>query len=400
MQLLIIKLTSPDATPLFAGLTSKKEESNFVACGWDDIRTHQRGSKVVLLIPDSDVSLAETQIPSKNKKQMLQAVPYALEETLAEDIDDLHFSVYRENDDAKVKAAIINRDRLSFWIDLLKEQDVNVHYILPAMFGLSIAEQGWSIDIGEEEAQVRQGPLDGFASSLDVLDYLLPAALEEHEPEALYVSGDSLRVTRLLQDQEIDIRAGHASSLVNINSLKPALELNLLNNFSRGESALKNVNWAPWKPVAVIGSLLLATWVGMFMWQNKQTSMQLENLEAQITAAYKSAIPGGTQTDADAQMSSMTSTLSQLQGNLNAASVSPLPTIARITPVLKQFNKMSIKELGFKRNKLQIKVETPNLTMLDKFKQAAAASKLEVTIGSSKTTANNVASTLVIQEAI
>ena len=400
MQLLIIKLTSPDATPLFAGLTSKKAESSFVPCEWEDIRKHQRGSKVVLLIPDSEVSLAETKIPSKNKKQMLQAIPYALEDTLAEDIDDLHFSAYRENDDAKSKVAVINKERLSFWIDLLKEKDITLHYILPSLFGLSVAEAGWSIDIGEEEAQVRQGPLDGFASSLDVLDYLLPAAIEEHEPEALYVSGDSLRVTRILQNQEIDIRAGNSSLLINSESLEPALELNLLNNFSRGESALKNVNWSPWKPVAAIGGLLLATWVGMFMWQNNQASQQLKKLEAQITSVYQSAISGGKQTDADAQLSSMTSTLSQLQGNLNAASVSPLPTIARLAPLLKQFNKMSIKELGFKRNKLQVKVETPNLSMLDQFKQAAATSKLEVTIGSSKTTADNVASTLVIQEAI
>ena len=400
MQLLIIKLTSPEAKPLFAGLTSKKVESDFVACEWEDIRKHQRGSKVVLLIPDGDVSLAEAQIPSKNKKQMLQAVPYALEETLAEDIDDLHFSIYRENEEAMVKAAIINRDRLSFWIDHLKEQDVNVHCVLPAMFGLAIADEGWTVDIDGDEAQVRQGPLDGFASSLDVLDFLLPAAIEEHEPAALYVSGDSLRVTRVLQNHDIEIRAGASSQNISMASLKPALELNLLNNFSRGESALKNVNWAPWKPVAAIGGLLLATWISMYMWQNKQTSRQLENLESQITSIYRSTIPGGKQTDADAQLSSMTSTLAQLQGNLNAASVSPLPTIARLAPLLKQFNKMSIKELGFKRNKLQIKVETPNLSMLDQFKQAATSSQLDVVIGSSKTTADNVASTLVIQEAI
>ena len=400
MQLLIIKLTSPGAKPLFAGLTSKKIESDFVSCEWEDIRKHQRGSKVVLLIPNSDVSLAEAQVPSKNKKQMLQAVPYALEETLAEDIDDLHFSIYRENDEAMIKVAIINRDRLSFWIDLLKEQDINVHSVLPAMFGLSIAEEGWAVGIDEDEAQVRQGPLNGFASSLDALDFLLPAEIEEHEPTALYVSGDSLRVTRVLQNHDVDIRAGISSQSINMESLKPALELNLLNNFSRGESALKNVNWSPWKPVAAIGGLLLATWVGMFMWQNKQTSKQLEDLESQITSVYRSTIPGGKLTDADAQLSSMTSTLSRLQGNLNAASVSPLPTIARLAPLLKQFNSMSIKELGFKRNKLQVKVETPNLSMLDQFKQAAAGSQLEVVIGSSKTTADNVASTLVIQEAI
>lgn len=400
MQLLIIKLTSPDAKPLFAGLTSKKTESSFLPCEWDDVRKHQRGSKVVLLIPNSDVSLAETQIPSKNKKQMLQAVPYALEETLAEDIDDLHFSIYRENDEANVKTAVINRDRLSFWIDHLKDQDINVHYVLPALFGLSIAETGWSVDLDEAEAQIRQGPLDGFACSLDILDYLLPTAVEEHAPEALYISGESLKVTRLLQNHEVDIRSGTSSSLINIESIQPALELNLLNNFSRGESALKNINWQPWKPVAVIGALLVATWIGMFGWQNNQASKQLDSLEAQISQVYKSTIPGGRLTDADAQLSTMTSTLQQLQGNLNAASVSPLPTIARLAPVLKQFNKMSIKELGFKRNKLQVKVEAPNLTMLDQFKQAATTSRLEVTISSTKTTSNNVASTLTIQEAI
>jgi len=400
MQLLIIKLTSPDAKPSFAGLTSKKVESSFVTCEWDDIRKHQRGSKVVLLIPNSDVSLAETQIPSKNKKQMLQALPYALEDTLAEDIDDLHFSAYRESDDAKVKTAIINRGRLCLWIDLLREQDVNVNYILPSLFGLAIAEEGWSIDIDEDEVQVRQGPLDGFASSLDVLDYLLPAAMDEHKPEALYVSGESLKVTRLLQNHDVEVRSGVSSFLVSIDSIQPALALNLLNNFSRGESALRQVNWSPWKPVAVIGGLLLATWIGMFMWQNEQMSKQLDGIEAQITSAYRSAIPGGNQTDPDAQLSSMTSTLSRLQGNLNAASVSPLPTIAKLVPVLKQFNNMSVQELGFKRNTLQVKVETPNLSMLDQFKKAAATSQLEVSIRSSKTTAENVVSTLVIKEAI
>ena len=400
MQLLIIKLTSPDATPSFAGLTSKKTESSFLPCEWEDIRKYQRGSKVVLLIPDSDVSLAETKIPSKNKKQMLQAIPYALEDTLAEDIDDLHFSAYRETDDANVKVAVINKDRLGYWVDLLKEKDITVHYVLPALFGLSVAETGWSVDIGDHEAQIRQNALEGFSCSLDVLDYLLPAAIEEHQPEALYVSGESLRVTRILQNQEIDIRVGTPASVVNSESLEPALALNLLNNFSRGESALKNINWSPWKPVAVIGSLLLATWVGMFMWQNNLARQQLDTIESQITSVYKSAIPNGKQTDADAQLSSMTSTLSQLQGNLNAASVSPLPTIARLAPVLKQFSKMSIKELGFKRNKLEVKVETPNLSMLDQFKQAAATNKLEVSIGSSKTTADSVASTLIVQEAI
>ena len=399
MQLLIIKLTSPDATPLCATVSNKNPEASFASADWETVRKQQRGHKVVLLIPDTDVSLAETQIPSKNKKQMMQALPFALEESLAEDVDNLHFSAYRETEDTKVKAAIIKHERLGFWIDLLKSHDIGVHYVLPAIFALPIETQGWSVNISEEEAQIRQNTFDGFVCSLDVLDYILPSELEENAPEALYVSGDSLRITRLVQGENIEIRAGRAPSLIQYSDIEPTLELNLLNNFSRGESALKNINWSPWKPVAAIGGLLLLTWLGMGFWQNHQSQLKLDAIEAEINKVYRNTVTNGKLTSADAQLSSMTSLLSQLRGGMVDTSVSPLPSIASVAPMLKQFPRMTVKELLFKSNKLQMKVETPNLGMLDQFKQTAEKLQLKVDIGSSKTTADSVASTLVIQEA-
>ena len=399
MQLLIIKLTSPDATPFGAVVSNKKTEASFSETDWETIRKHQRGNKIVLLVPDTDVSLAQTTIPSKNKKQMMQALPFALEESLAEDVDNLHFSAYRETDDSKVKAAIIKHERLGFWIDLLKSHDINVHYILPAIFALPVEAGGWSVNIGEEEAQVRQNTFDGFVCDLDVLDYILPSELEEHPPEALYVSGDSLRVTRLLQDKEIEIRAGRVPSLVQYSDIEPTLELNLLTNYNRGESALKNINWSPWKPVVAIGGLLLLTWLGMGYWQNHQSQLKLDSIEAEINKVYRGVVSNGNLTNPDRQQASVTSRLSLLQGGLIDTNVSPLPAIASVAPILKQFPKMDVKELLFKRNKLEIKVETPNLGMLDQFKQTAEKLQLAVEIGSSKTTADSVASTLVIQEA-
>ena len=399
MKLLIIKLTSPEATPLVATLGDKNTDGNFVTSDWTKIRDNQRGYKVVLLIPDNEVSLAETIIPSKNKKQMLQALPFALEESLAEDVEDLHFSALRESDDLPVKAAVINHARLGFWIDLLKEHDVNIHYILPAMFALPVANEGWSVAVTENEAQVRQSMFTGFACDLDVLDYILPSQLEEHSPKVIDVSGDSLRVTRLLQGQDIEIRAGNVPSLIQLKDIQPTLPLSLLNNYNRGQSALKAINWTPWKPVAVIGGLLLATWLGMFMWQNHQSEQKLVAIEGEISKVYRSAVANGSLTDADAQLSSMKSLRQQLEGNPDSDSVSPLPGIARLAPQLKRFPKMEVQELAFKQNKIELKVEAPNLGMLDQFKQTAEKAQLSVSIRSSKTTADSVASTLVIEEA-
>ena len=51
------------------------------------------GRRVCVLVPGTDVLLAEPEFPVKAGAKLQQVVPYALEEQLAEDIDDLHFAI-------------------------------------------------------------------------------------------------------------------------------------------------------------------------------------------------------------------------------------------------------------------------------------------------------------------
>src|SRR5262245_32490046 len=51
------------------------------------------GRLVCVLVPGTDVLLAEPEVPVKAGTKLQQVVPYALEEQLAQDIDDLHFAI-------------------------------------------------------------------------------------------------------------------------------------------------------------------------------------------------------------------------------------------------------------------------------------------------------------------
>src|ERR1700694_640294 len=53
------------------------------------------GRRVCVLAPGADVLLAEPDVPVKAGAKLQQLVPYALEEHLADDIDDLHFAIGR-----------------------------------------------------------------------------------------------------------------------------------------------------------------------------------------------------------------------------------------------------------------------------------------------------------------
>src|SRR6267154_1930583 len=68
------------------------------------------GRRICVLVPGTDVLVAEPELPTKAGTKSLQLVPYALEEQLADDIDDLHFAIGRRPPDStRTPVAVVTR---------------------------------------------------------------------------------------------------------------------------------------------------------------------------------------------------------------------------------------------------------------------------------------------------
>src|SRR6516162_4332524 len=68
------------------------------------------GRRVCVLVPSTDVLVSEPEVPVKTGARLQQLVPYALEEQLAEDIDDLHFAIgKRVGESPRVPVAVVAR---------------------------------------------------------------------------------------------------------------------------------------------------------------------------------------------------------------------------------------------------------------------------------------------------
>src|SRR5882762_9446542 len=79
------------------------------------------GRRVCVLVPGTDVLLAEPEVPMKAGTKLLQLVPYALEEQLADDIDDLHFAIGRRpSDSTRTPVAVVTRALMDQWLTALK----------------------------------------------------------------------------------------------------------------------------------------------------------------------------------------------------------------------------------------------------------------------------------------
>src|ERR1700744_2695461 len=91
------------------------------------------GRRICVLVPGTDVLLTDPEVPTKAGTKLQQVVPYALEEQLADDIDDLHFAIgKRPADSARTPVAVVTRALMDQWLTGLK--------------AVGLEPEGWSAD--------------------------------------------------------------------------------------------------------------------------------------------------------------------------------------------------------------------------------------------------------------
>lgn len=73
---------------------------------------------IVAIAPAEAATLHTVSIPARRRTELRQALPYALEEHLAEPVERLHFALGRRDGD-QVEAAVISRAALSGWLQSL-----------------------------------------------------------------------------------------------------------------------------------------------------------------------------------------------------------------------------------------------------------------------------------------
>src|SRR5215469_9838347 len=110
------------------------------------------GRRVAVLIGGADVLLAEPEVPVKAGAKLQQLVPYALEENLAEDIEELQFAVgKRTSESSRVPVAVVTRSLLNEWLSTLRLNGIEPD-VMYADSDLLPENPGQAVALLEEDA--------------------------------------------------------------------------------------------------------------------------------------------------------------------------------------------------------------------------------------------------------
>lgn len=253
--------------------------------------------KTIAMIPGEEVLLTEAVVPSKQQRQILQAVPFMVEEHLATDVEAGHFAIGPRNDSGAVAVAVIDQSRMQYWYDLLLELGLKPDHMTTDL--LAVKQVGsCHIIVDGERAFIRTGSADGvcvstemLATTVGLLDEPLKAQVQVHvRPSQL--DSISLQISQM-----------NAELTTPVEVIE--LEYSVFETVSRGfdQSAISLLQGAfrieerrikqggAWRSVAILAGCAFVLHLFVTMGQAVYLDIQARQMDAEAREMYASIYP-------------------------------------------------------------------------------------------------------------
>jgi general secretion pathway protein L len=371
-----------------------------------------RSGRVVVLAPAAQILLAEPALPPGGGTKLVRAVPFALEEHLTEDVDQLSFAIGHRRSSGSTPVAVVSRSVLQGWIASLSAAGIDPQAIYPDILAMPENPGQTVLWLEGDRLAVRRPGAMPFAVELaPVKEALVVAGVigdplqpsEEPKPKEsaiLYVTREDW--TRVQGDFE-DLLEDFASLKVQLladgplpwlaRGMNTAEAVNLLQGeFSR--TADYGERWHRWRLAAALAAALLVVHVAAQALQIRQAKHESAALDSQISQVFSSAMAGDASVDPRRQMQSK---LERIRKS-GAGPQYFLRTLQSLSGALAATPKTTISALSYHENALDMTVNAPSLAALSELTQFVGKEGLAAEIQSSNPVATGVEAHLHIHD--
>lgn len=364
--------------------------------------------KVVVLVPGTDVLTKHVELPSVNASRLRQLLPFSLEETLADDVDRLHFAAGRRVDDAHVAAAVVDRERLDGWLERLQTAGIRANAVCAETDGVASTPSTLNLIVDGTRIFGRRPDrpafvLDGFALT-DVYRLLQRDAADDDADLRHVMVYSSGRIDAGLAAEIAELKT--LASSVDVKELGdgalPRLAANLVfeagTNLLQGAYAPKS-NWAglarPWYAAAAL--LVALAGVGIAAQTAEYFSLRSQDRELTelLTASCRSAF-GANQLSSCA--TEVRRRLSDAGASSSASGEGFLTTLAAVAEHGGGANVLDA--LSYRDAVMDLRVVVPSVAELDRLRQQIVGTeRFDVRVESTTPGQNGVEGRLRIVEA-
>lgn len=371
---------------------------------------------VIVLVPAATVFTTAIDIPIRGGSRLLAALPFALEENLAEDIDKLHFAAGARRDSGLLPVAVVAHEQMREWLNRLDDASISAAKIIPEIYGLSRIPGTLSLLVAEQQILFNDGGDRQFVMQdikpSDVLS--IAGALDDSSTDdasaAQGQSGHLLVYCEPADDERfkhdwIALRNELASVDINLlpDGVLPRLAvtvaagsgINLLQG-PYGAKADFAALLRPWRYAAI---LLLALGITAFaakVVDYYRLGQEEAALQQQFAEMYALVRPGDSRALAD-PMAAVNSLRRSLGGP--AAVHIFLPSLQQLGSALQQNNSAQIEAISYRAGVIDVRLTAPDVATLDRIQKSVSSSgRFSASIQSTDQEGGKISSRIQIKE--
>lgn len=134
--------------------------------------------RIEVLVPAEAVLLTRVALPAGSAARLAQALPWALEDQVLDDVDRLHFAAAPRAADGTSLVAVVARERIEDWLAALARAGVRADALLPDVCALPVPETGHIAFVDGTRCRVRAADGSGYACALAEASHWLGAGAE------------------------------------------------------------------------------------------------------------------------------------------------------------------------------------------------------------------------------
>jgi general secretion pathway protein L len=249
-----------------------------------------------VMVPAEEVLLTEAVVPTKQPRQILQAVPFLVEENLASDVEDCHFAVGNRDEDGRVSVAVIDQMRMQYWSSIVKTLGITAQVMTTD--ALAVPQHGCSVLIEGERALLRFGPAQAVATSPELIAATVGMLSPEDKAAVhfLVAANDAdaydLQVNQLNAELEQPVQVEHLE-YTPFESLCRAFDvktINLLQGDFKVEEKKASSNGS-WRSVAILAGCAFVLHLFLTLGEAVYLDLQAQALERDARTLYAEVHP-------------------------------------------------------------------------------------------------------------
>ena len=328
--------------------------------------------QVVVIAPGASVTLARPELPAKAGARLAQVVPYAMEESLAGEVEQFHFAIGATDEAGSTQVAAVRREELRGWLDALAAAGIDVMTVVPDTLcipdnpGKTVAV----IDAGQLLVRA-PGSLPVALDAEPLTEAFALAGLEgEDRHVQLYVSQQDWHYSREMIEAlrevtgslDLQILPDGALPLLAAGAVRPGALSLLQAEFTRRTGW--RAEWQRWRVAALLAVAAFALFVGVRGYDLVRLHAEQRRLDTAIEQAARIAMPDVERIE-DAR--------TQVEQRLNGAGANDphglLGQLAAVGGALAGAPGPKLESLAWRDRALDLSLVAPNTDSIARFAQ-------------------------------